>query len=93
MAETLLILFKPPRITIEVKIISNRPIIALDNKLVILGLKSKEPNINYGYIKYKKNYIYKDSFEVGSFIEKPKKSTASKLCKIGALWNLSLIHI
>ena len=42
--------------------------IAQDNKLVILGLKSKEPNINYGYIKYKKNYIYKDSFEAGSFI-------------------------
>ncbi len=47
--------------------------IALDNKLVILGLKSKEPNVNYGYIKYKKNYLYKDSFEVDSFIEKPKK--------------------
>ena len=67
--------------------------IALDNKLVILGLKSKEPNVNYGYIKYKKNYIYKDSFEVDSFIEKPKKSKALKLCKIGALWNSGIVIV
>ena len=67
--------------------------IALDNKLVVLGLKSKEPNVNYGYIKYKKKYIYKDSFEVDSFIEKPKKSTASKLCKLGALWNSGIVVV
>ena len=67
--------------------------IALNNKLVILGLKSKEPNVNYGYIKYKKNYLYKDSFEVDSFIEKPKKSIALKLCKIGALWNSGIVVV
>ena len=67
--------------------------IALNNKLVILGLKSKEPNVNYGYIKYKKNYIYKDSFEVGSFIEKPKKAKAMKLYKLGALWNSGIVVV
>ncbi len=67
--------------------------IAINNKLVILGLKSKEPNVNYGYIKYKKNYIYKDSFEVDSFIEKPKKSKALNLCKTGALWNSGIVVV
>ena len=67
--------------------------IAMNNKLVILGLKSKEPNVNYGYIKYKKNYIYKDSFEVDSFIEKPKKSKALNLCKTGALWNSGIVVV
>ena len=67
--------------------------IALNNKLVVLGLKSKGPNINYGYIKYKKNYIYKDSFEVDSFIEKPQKFKASKLHKIGALWNSGIVVV
>ena len=67
--------------------------IALNNKLVILGLKSKEPNVNYGYIQYKKNYLYKNSFEVDSFIEKPKKSKASKLCKTGALWNSGIVVV
>ena len=67
--------------------------IAVDNKLVVLGLKSKEPNVNYGYIKYRKNYIYKDSFEVDSFIEKPEKSKASKLHKQGALWNSGIVVV
>ena len=67
--------------------------IALNNKLVILGLKSKEPNVNYGYIKYKKNYIYKDSFEVGSFIEKPIRTKALKLYKLGALWNSGIVVV
>ena len=67
--------------------------IALNNKLVILGLKSKEPNVNYGYIKYKKNYLYKDSFEVDTFIEKPQKSKALKLCKAGALWNSGIVVV
>ena len=67
--------------------------IALNDKLVILGLKSKEPNINYGYIKYKKNYIYKDSFEVGSFIEKPIKTKALELYKKGALWNSGIVVV
>ena len=67
--------------------------IALNNKLVILGLKSKEPNINYGYIKYKKNYNLKDSFEVESFIEKPKRPKAIKLHKLGALWNSGIVIV
>ncbi len=67
--------------------------IALDNKLVILGLKSKEPNINYGYIQYKKNYIFKNSFEVDSFIEKPKKQKAIMLHRKGALWNSGIVVV
>merc|ERR1712023_384730 len=67
--------------------------IALNNKLVILGLKSKEPNINYGYIKYKKNYVFKDSFEVDSFIEKPKKLKAISLHRQGALWNSGIVIV
>ncbi|OUU27988.1 MAG: mannose-1-phosphate guanylyltransferase/mannose-6-phosphate isomerase [Candidatus Endolissoclinum sp. TMED37] len=67
--------------------------IALKDNLVILGLKSKEPNINYGYIKYKKNYIYKDSFEIDSFIEKPEKLNAVRLHRLGALWNLGIVVV
>ena len=67
--------------------------IALDNELVVLGLKSKEPNINYGYIKYKKNYKYRDSFEVTAFVEKPKKSKAISLQKLGALWNSGIVVV
>ena len=67
--------------------------IALKDNLVILGLKSKEPNINYGYIKYKKNYIYKDSFVIDSFIEKPKKLNAVRLHRLGALWNLGIVVV
>ena len=67
--------------------------IASKDQLVVLGLKSTGPNINYGYIKYKKNYIYKDSFEVDTFIEKPKKSKALKLHKLGALWNSGIVVI
>ena len=67
--------------------------IALSDKLVILGLKSKEPNENYGYIKYNKNSIYKDSFEVRSFIEKPIKTRALKLHKLGALWNSGIVIV
>ena len=67
--------------------------IALNNNLVVLGLKSKEPNINYGYIKFKKNYIFKDSFEIDSFIEKPKKSNAIRLHRLGALWNMGIVVV
>ncbi len=67
--------------------------IALSNKLVILCLNSKEPNINYGYIKYKKNYIFKDSFEVDSFTEKPKKAKAIRLHILGALWNSGIVIV
>ena len=67
--------------------------VAMNDKLVILGLKSTEPNINYGYIKYKNNSIYKDCFEVDSFIEKPQKSKAIKLHKNGALWNSGIVIV
>ena len=67
--------------------------IALDDKLVVLGLKCKEPNVNYGYIKYRKKYSYKNSYEVDSFIEKPKKIRAIKLHKLGALWNSGIVVV
>ena len=67
--------------------------VALNDKLVILGLESTEPNINYGYIKYKNNSIYKDYFEVDSFIEKPKKSRAIMLYKNRALWNSGIVIV
>ncbi len=67
--------------------------IALNDKLVVLGLKSKEPNVNYGYIKYKKDYFYKNSFEVDSFIEKPVRTKALKLHKMGALWNSGIVVV
>ena len=67
--------------------------IALDDKLVILGLKSTEPNENYGYIKYKKNHRYNNCFEVDSFIEKPNKLIATKLHKIDALWNSGIVIV
>ena len=67
--------------------------VAMDDKLVILGLKSTEPNTNYGYIKYKTKNIYKNSFEVDSFIEKPLKARAVKLYKNKALWNSGIVIV
>ncbi len=66
---------------------------ALNDKLVVLGLKSKGPNIHYGYIKYNDKNPYKGCFEVDSFIEKPNKSKAIKLHKLNALWNSGIVIV
>ncbi|MAH88856.1 MAG: mannose-1-phosphate guanylyltransferase/mannose-6-phosphate isomerase [Pelagibacterales bacterium] len=67
--------------------------VAMSDQLVILGLESTEPNINYGYIKYNNKSIYKDCFEVDSFIEKPERSKAIQLYKNNALWNSGIVII
>ena len=67
--------------------------IAMNNHLVVLGLKCREPNENYGYITYNKNNKLNKSFEVESFIEKPNKETAKKLIQMHALWNSGIVLV
>ena len=67
--------------------------IASNNKLVVLGLKSTEPNQNYGYITYNKASNNSKGFEVKEFIEKPSLATAKSLIKKKALWNSGIVIV
>ena len=67
--------------------------IASQESLVILGIKSTNPNTNYGYITYKKNKKIKNSFQVKGFFEKPTLSRAKELIKKNALWNSGIVVV
>ncbi len=67
--------------------------IASQGSLVILGIKSTNPNTNYGYITYKKNKKIKNSFQVKGFFEKPTLSRAKELIKKNALWNSGIVVV
>lgn len=67
--------------------------IAMNNHLVVLGLKSRSANENYGYIQYSNKKNYDESFEVSSFVEKPNKSKAKKLYESNCLWNSGIVIV
>ena len=67
--------------------------IASKDNLVILGIKSKGANENYGYITYNRDKPNNKLFTVNSFIEKPNKTEALKLYKKKALWNSGIVII
>ncbi len=63
--------------------------LAKNGKIVTFGIKPKEPNTGYGYIKKGKNIKdFEKSFEVEKFVEKPNLPTAEKYLKSGKYyWN------
>ncbi|GAB4031182.1 MAG: mannose-1-phosphate guanylyltransferase/mannose-6-phosphate isomerase [Elusimicrobiota bacterium] len=63
--------------------------LAQEGKIVTFGIKPKEPNTGYGYIKKGKPLKnFKKSFEVEKFVEKPDINTAVKYLKSGLYyWN------
>lgn len=59
---------------------------AINENLVIFGVKPTKPSSNYGYIKCGKKT--NDSFELESFVEKPNHELAEKYLESGKyLWN------
>ena len=62
----------------------------LHNKnIFVFGIKPKEPRSDYGYLLNKKDH--KNINKVINFIEKPKKSLATKLIKNNAYWNSGIV--
>ena len=56
--------------------------------LVTIGITPNYPETGYGYIKYDENVIYKESYGVRSFVEKPDLTTAKNYLAEGTyLWN------
>ncbi len=62
----------------------------LHNKnIFVFGIKPKAPRSDYGYLLIKKNK--KNINKVINFIEKPKKTLATKLIKKNAFWNSGIV--
>lgn len=62
--------------------------LASQGMLVTLGIKARSPETGYGYIEMGAQIQNSSCFKVACFIEKPDKSTASKLIEGGNhLWN------
>ena len=73
--------------------IKNASKLAAQGHLVILGLNSRFPNTNYGYIKYKKNINKGSFYEVENFIEKPSLKKAKILHQNKYFWNSGIVII
>lgn len=63
--------------------------VSLIGLLNLYGIKSKEPNIGYGYIETEDNKRLK---KIKKFKEKPDLNTAKKYVDKGFFWNLGMFH-
>jgi len=64
---------------------------ARNDKLVLLGIKPTDPNINYGYIKIKKSDSEQIAYSAESFIEKPNLEIANQYFADGSYyWNAGI---
>ena len=64
--------------------------VALDDYLVLLGIKPHEPATGYGYIKPSESLPYNaklPTLKVDKFVEKPDAEKAAQFVQDGYLWN------
>lgn len=78
--------------SIFLKAMKTAATLANKDHLVVLGIKSKTANNNYGYITYN-NKNNQDFFKVIKFIEKPSLKVAKKLIKDKAFWNSGIVVV